>query len=158
MSLIASPQFIRFLTAAKRATYAGQGDAASVTPLLPGSRQLEFAEGEFLYRDAYVGMFRFVGQEMVYSSGQPVWSMSYSGGLLPGVASASGQAIYSFLRQALSALPASFPVRGPDLLETENLRYVCRHAGSIEAFNGCEQIFDAGVPVYELNFSGGWLD
>jgi hypothetical protein len=36
--------FLAFLLRAKRHTYAGQGDDATVTPLLPGSKQLEYRE------------------------------------------------------------------------------------------------------------------
>lgn len=71
--------FLDFLIQAKKATYASQGDNASVTPLLKGSRQLEFLEGDFLYRDIYFGMSYFIGQETVYYKGNPIWSMSYSG-------------------------------------------------------------------------------
>ena len=49
------PGFAQFLRSAKAATYAAQGDDASVTPVLPDSRQLEYRDGTFLYRDIYVG-------------------------------------------------------------------------------------------------------
>ncbi len=157
MSLLTSPEFLRFLMAAKRATYAAQSDLAATTPLLPGSKQLEFAEGDFLYRDIYVGMFRFVGQEIVYLAGQPIWSMSYTGGLLPHAPQSSAKAAYGFLRTALRALPQDFPVRGPALLEAENLRYVCQYSGNIETFQGHESISESGLPIYELHFSGAQL-
>lgn len=159
MTLLALPEFSRFLMAAKQATYAGQSDTASVRPLLPGSKQLEFADGNFFYRDVYVGMRRFAGQEIVYLSGKPVWSMSYSGGLPLHAPQAAAKATYAFLRAALRALPTAFPVRGPALFEAENHRYACQHSGSLEAFLGHEAIFEAGArsPIYELDFSGGLL-
>ncbi|KAF7598513.1 MAG: hypothetical protein CGU28_11485 [Candidatus Dactylopiibacterium carminicum] len=157
MTLLASSEFARFLKAAKQATYAGQNDAASVAPLLPGSKQLEFAEGDFFYRDVYVGMCRFVGQEIVYLSGKPVWSMSYSGGLLPDTPQAAAKVIYAFLRTALRALPAAFPVRGPASFEVGSYRYVCQYSGCLGAFQGHEIISGTGFPVYELHFSGGLL-
>jgi hypothetical protein len=55
-----------FIKAAKQSTYAALGDSASVAPLLPSTKQLEFASGEYLYRDIYAGMNLFVGQELVY--------------------------------------------------------------------------------------------
>jgi hypothetical protein len=64
--LIARPAFMTFLVNAKRQTYAAQGDDATVTPLVPGSRQLEYQEGALLYRDIYFGGGYFVGQETVY--------------------------------------------------------------------------------------------
>lgn len=71
-----------FLIRAKNPTYASQGDEASVSPLLEGSRQLEFREGPFFYRDVYFGMRFFTELEVVYHQGRPVWSMSYSGGVV----------------------------------------------------------------------------
>jgi hypothetical protein len=68
--------FLHFLLAAKRSTYANQGDEATVTPLWPGSKQLEFREGDFSYRDVYIGMAYFAGQEIVMHREQPVWSMT----------------------------------------------------------------------------------
>lgn len=45
--------FLPFLIRAKKETYASQGDDAAVFPILEGSRQLEYREGEYLYRDIY---------------------------------------------------------------------------------------------------------
>ena len=61
-----------FLRHAKLATYAAQGDDASVAPLLGGSKQLEYRDGDWLYRDIYFGMLRFVGQEVVCEADRPV--------------------------------------------------------------------------------------
>lgn len=68
-------QFVDFLLEAKRATYAGQSDEATVAPLVPASKQLEYRDGDYLYRDIYFGMAYFVGQEVVFHREQ-VWSMS----------------------------------------------------------------------------------
>ncbi len=87
-----------FLLRAKRATYAAQGDDAMVTPLIPGSKQLEYREGERLYRDVYVGLTTFAGLETVDDTGAPRWAMTYAGGL---VAPADFPAVYAFLREAL---------------------------------------------------------
>jgi hypothetical protein len=58
------PRAVRgLLLEAKRTTYAGRGDEATVMPLLPGSKQLEYRDGDYLYRDIYFGMAYFVGQE-----------------------------------------------------------------------------------------------
>lgn len=90
---IAAPDFVEFLRSAKLATYAAQGDDASVPPLLPDSKQLEFSKGSYVYRDIYVGMLGFVGQEVVYLDSRAAWSMAYSGGLLPGVARADASPV-----------------------------------------------------------------
>jgi hypothetical protein len=41
---------VEFIQKAKLATYATQGDEATLSPMLPDSKQLEYREGEFLYR------------------------------------------------------------------------------------------------------------
>ena len=71
---VVTPEFVSFLSAAKLATYAGQSDEASVAALLPGSKQLEYSRGPYLYRDIYVGTLHFVGQEIAYSDARAVWS------------------------------------------------------------------------------------
>jgi len=58
-------RFVGFLLQAKRATYAGRDDEATVAPFVPGSKQLEHRDGDDLYRDIYLGMAYFVGQEVV---------------------------------------------------------------------------------------------
>lgn len=146
-----------FLRAAKLATYAAQSDAASVAPVLPDSKQLEYREGEYFYRDIYYGMFHFVGQEIVYRSGRAIWSMAYSGGLAASVEVSSAAAIYSLLRAALSQAPRELPLRGPANYEATSMNYTCSCEGSLEQFHGIERILREGVPVYELWFGGGKL-
>lgn len=148
----------RFLLAAKRATYAAQGDAASVTPLLPQSKQLEYSAAPFAYRDIYFGLFRFSGQELVYEAERPLWSMTYSGGLLPEATQENAAEIYAFLRQALLALPADLPLRGPAALTDGALHYRCEITGTLAAFRGQESISKNDQRLYELNFAGGLLN
>lgn len=153
----ATTEFTAFLRTAKLSTYAAQGDEASVRPLLPDSRQLEFSSEPFLYRDIYVGTLRFVGKEVVYLSQRAVWAMAYSGGLVSAVATSDSSSIYQALRAALSATPEAFPVRGPRAFRHHNLDYECMLAGGLERFHGRESISRNGQLVYELHFSGGGL-
>lgn len=148
----------RFLLLAKSATYAAQGDAASVAPLLSDSKQLEYREDQLLYRDIYVGMFRFVGQEVVYRSLNAVWSMGYAGGLAADANRTDTQPVYAHLRKALLRAPASLPLRGPAAFEEGSMQYTCSTNGSIDWFHGVESIFQEGRLVYELRFSGGYLE
>lgn len=152
-----SPSLVQFIRAAKLATYAAQGDFASVQPLLPGTKQLEYVADDLVYRDIYAGMNRFVGQEIVYQCGQPVWSMSYSGGLASQGSSAAAPAIYAFLRQALRQCPVESPLRGPSEFRFEDLEYTCRVQGTMARFTGQELVKLAGTRVYEFNFGGGVL-
>ena len=144
-----------FLVQAKRQTYAGQGDDATVVSLLPGTRQLEYGDGDFFYRDIYAGTLTFVGQEIVYDQDQPVWSMSYAGGLVePSTATPSWRDVFTFLRTALLQVSETSPYRGPAQVEDGDYRYDHEHQGSFDAFWGEETVTQCGRLVYRLHYSG----
>lgn len=145
----------RFLVEAKRRTYAAQGDEATVSALLPGSRQLEYREGALLYRDVYFGFTRFAGQEVIYLDGSPVWTMVYSGGMTSGQADPA--VVYAFLRRALGRVTTDRPYRGPGEFAGGPYLYLNKACGSIECFQGTESIAGEGKPVYELHYGGGFL-
>ena len=82
MNQISLARLSEFLVDAKRRTYAGLDDDATISaPLLPGSKQLEYRAGDLSYRDIYFGMRFFVGQETVQAGQHVIWSMSYAGGV-----------------------------------------------------------------------------
>ncbi|MBX5451374.1 DUF5680 domain-containing protein [Thermogemmatispora sp.] len=159
MARFTQEDFLAFLLEAKRHTYAALGDAASVRPLLPGSRQLEWHVGNWDYRDIYFGMVFFVGQEVVSWQGQPVWSMAYAGGVTAEWAHQEDQVsrIYAFLRQALHRGSRELPFRGPASWKEQDLCYVNRVEGNLEVFQGVEEIVAAGTLVYRLHYCGGFL-
>ena len=151
-------ELTRFLVHAKQQTYARQGDDATVTPLLPGTRQLECRDGAFFYRDVYVGTAAFVGQEIVYYQDQPVWSMSYAGGLTVHLDTAQAiRPIYAFLRAALRQVSEQHPYRGPQHVEEIPYRYTHQPHGSFESFWGVERITQHDEEVYTLHYSGRLL-
>jgi hypothetical protein len=157
--LFTHDELIHFLLHARRRTYAGQDDAASVRPLLPGSKQLEYQEVPFFYRNIYFGTTSFVGQETVYFRGRPVWSMSYSGGIIPEVVSRDEeQHIYTFLRQALQQVAYERPFRGPQVYSAGPYRYLDTTQGDIVHFRGEEMIMQGKKRVYALRYGGGLLD
>jgi hypothetical protein len=150
--------FLSFLLQAKRRTYAGQGDAAAVTPLVPGSIQLEYREGDYSYRDIYFGMTYFVGQEVVSVGDAAVWSMSYAGGVTFSPADISqARTIYAFLRQALLLCTEAEPYRGPARHTRESLTYTNASHGGLDAFWGVEEILRGGDKVYQLRYAGGFI-
>jgi|tagenome__1003787_1003787.scaffolds.fasta_scaffold20360854_1 hypothetical protein len=159
MSRISRARLSEFLVDAKRKTYAGLDDDATVlAPLLPGSRQLEYRDLDLSYRDIYFGMRFFVGQETVQVGADVVWSMSYAGGVAPAVVGRNEfLAIYAFLRQALLAVRDDRPFRGPPQFENESFRYVNTSSGDVAEFHGEEQVHRGGVKVYGLRYSGGLL-
>jgi hypothetical protein len=144
-----------FLLRAKRATYAAQGDDATVTPLLPGSRQLEYREGDLLYRDIYVGLAAFAGLETVYRASVVHWSMAYAGGVLASASDTQTRQVYAFLREALKRGTAEAPFRGPTRHETFGYEYVNEWRGGVEQFSGAELIRRDGAVVYQLTYAGG---
>jgi len=157
MNQISLARLSEFLVDAKRKTYAGLDDDATVlAPLLAGSKQLEYRDGDLSYRDIYFGMRFFVGQETVQAGADVIWSMSYAGGVVPTVVDRHEfLAIYAFLRQALLAISDDRPFRGPLQFENDGFRYVNTSSGDVAEFHGEEQISRAGVKVYGLRYQGG---
>lgn len=148
-----------FLLEAKRRTYAGLDDDATIAaPLLAGSKQLEHRAPPYAYRDIYFGMGFFVGQETVSREDTPIWSMSYSGGAQEEITDRTTLlAIYKFLRRALLAAEIDRPYRGPSVFNADDMTYSNDIKGSLARFHGIETISKAGVQLYELRYSGGLL-
>lgn len=148
----------RFLLDAKRNSYAGLDDNASIlNPLLKDSKQLEWKDEDWFYRDVYYGMSLFTGMEVVYYQGKPIWSMSYSGGTQSDVKAEETKIIYTFLRPALMKAPVEFPVRGPATFSKNNLSYIMTSHGILESFWGQEEVSADGVCRYALTFAGGLI-
>lgn len=149
-----------FLVEAKRRTYAGLDDDATVsTPLLAGSKQLEHRAPPYAYRDIYFGMGFFAGQETVSRDARVIWSMSYSGGVCAGITDRETfLAIYKFLRQALLGVSVEEPYRGPRMFEQDGMIYRNEVEGALDRFHGVETISRLdGMQLYELRYSGGLL-
>lgn len=151
-------ELIHFLLHAKRQTYAAQDDEASAAPLLSGSKQLEYYEAPFFYRDIYFGMASFVGQETVYFRERPIWAMSYAGGTLPTISDPHEiHHIYTFLRQALQQVVYERPFRGPQRYHVDPYRYLDSTQGDITRFRGEEIIMNGDKRIYELRYAGSLL-
>ncbi|MCK1733769.1 hypothetical protein IVA79_07290 [Bradyrhizobium sp. 138] len=147
-----------FLVEAKRRTYAGLDDDATVAaPSLAGSKQLEHRAPPYAYRDIYFGMGFFVGT--VSRDERLIWSMSYSGGVRAEIGDRETLlAIYKFLRQALLGVRVEQPYRGRPLFEQAGMVYRNEIEGALDRFHGVETIArQDGVPLYELRYSGGLL-
>ncbi len=162
MKLPPSPHRLpEFLVAAKISTYAAGGADSSteVEPLIPGSRQFEFREGDLLYRDIYFGEAHFAGQEVVYLGGTPIWSMCYSGGWTrPLEQPEESLRLARVLRAALRKVPEAIPYRGPSLYEEAPYNYRNSVSGSLNRFEGYETIDRDGTVAYRLVYLGGSLD
>ncbi len=147
-----------FIVKAKCATYAAAGDEATATEVLvPGSKQLEFASEDWFYRDIYAGFYSFAGLETVYHKGVAVWSMVYYGGVEGTVSDGEADAIYRFLRKALSRVTSTTPYRGPERLSDGVYDYHNESHGTLTEFDGQETIRRGGRRVYRLGYRGGVL-
>jgi hypothetical protein len=150
--------FAAFLVTAKRSTYAALGDEAIVSPLLPGSHQLEFAQEAWLYRDVYFGGDYFVGQETVYQEERPFWSMGYAGGLVDGVdSSVDTVPLYAFLQEALRHVGVERPFRGPHTYQQETYAFSDVGEGHLGNFWGIETVTWQEKVVYRLRYHGGFI-
>jgi len=143
-----------FIVAAKRRTYVGDGTPA--TPLRPGSHDLEYAAGDFVYHDCYFGGTDFVGEETVYWRGRPVWAENYFGHVLePDLISAgrTGQVIKS----SLTKMCAENRFLGGFEAADGDCTYRDASSGDLSWFQGRECIDRAGAIAYELYYHGGLI-
>lgn len=139
-----------FLLVARAKTYAGSGGV--VAAALAGSKQLEYAEGDWLYRDVYyVGKGLFTGLEAIYTAGKPVWSMSYFGDFTQ----MTEVEIDRILRVALIEKKDASRLWLRVDHKIEDYEYICEGTGSIEKMNGVEIVKKAGKQVYHFQYAGG---
>ena len=142
--------------AANKATYANK-DAAKVAPLRPQSQDYHFEQGDLTYHDTYFGARDFVGEEVVYKAGEPVWAMNYYGFVLD--ESVSTADAYAILRSALSQEYSDIlQVRGPREFVLDTSRYTNRVDGTLEHFSGEEDIYLNDALVYRGLYHGGRIE
>lgn len=146
-----------FIVEAKQSTYASNDDSKRVPAILPGSHQLEFRKGPLFYRDIYYGGDYFVGHETVYHNNQPIWAMSYAGGVNNQVEISRRVELYDFLKAALREVKPSAPYRGPEEFRVGDYLYTNRILGQISRFSGVETISFYEQSIYQLHYSGGIL-
>ncbi len=138
-----------FLCKAKQETYAaGRGVVASSRE---ASHDLQYAEGNLVYLDSYVGSERFSGEEVVWQDGVPIWSMNYTGRVVADPFSGD------FLKEALALVSTERPYCGPAHYQKGDYTYLCMVDGDLSWFSGKEEIFCSGIKVYELLFHGGYV-
>jgi hypothetical protein len=141
-----------FVVRAKRASYVGDGERA--LPSREGAHDLTFAQGEWSYRDSYFGGTDFIGQEVVWHMGEPVWAMNYYGYILrPELIDAvrAGETI----KGALSALYAEGRFLGGFEWSGSHGIYRDGSAGDVAHFHGRETISVGELEAYVLDYAGG---
>jgi len=146
-------QLSKFLIKAKINTYASSGEKGE--KILPdGSKEFEFEEKEFKYRDRYFGFNPFIGEEIVWQNEEVVWGMNYYGEIVSEIIPA--KSIYHFLQEALKKIPDDKPFRGPDNFKKGDFEYINKVEGIVEKFKGEETIFYKEQLVYRLSYHGGF--
>lgn len=136
-----------FLIRAKTNTYAaGQNE---ILPSKPASHDFQYAEGDYLYMDSYLGNQNFAGEECIWLKNKPMWAMNYYGKSL------NENFNIAFLKEALSHVSFSMPFRGPELYQKGDYLYQCQIQGNFECFSGDEKIYCKQDKVYTCTFHGG---
>jgi hypothetical protein len=143
-----------FIVKAKAATYVGSGrESASCRP---GSHDLQFRDGPFLYLDSYFGGADFIGEEVVYFEDKPVWAMNYYGRILV-PEKITGTETGQVIKKSLSLLYRENRFLGGFEYADGRDVYFDTNEGDVTSFTGKEWIERDGVRVYELVYHGGLI-
>lgn len=147
-------KLIDFFLKARTKTYTSGG--GEVEPAFKGSKQLEYREKNWLYRDVYyVGNGIFMGLETVYFKENPVWSMSYYGNFKK---MTEGE-VNKVLRKALIDNWKTARTWSKVEWKFGNYKYTCTpdFPGSIDEMAGMEKIIKKGDEVYFFFYAGGLI-
>lgn len=145
----------QFLNDANKSTYANK-NAPKAPPSRPRSEDYHFEKDNLIYHDTYFGGRDFIGGEVVYKDGVPVWGMNYYGYVLE--PSVSEKDVYAFLREALMQEYADIlPVRGPKSYENGGWRYANTADGELDRFTGKEEIHRGDELLYRADYHGGFI-
>jgi hypothetical protein len=143
-----------FVVRAKAATYVGSGKPA--TSCRPGSHDLKFSDGEWSYLDSYFGGRDFIGEEVVYLSGNPVWAMNYYGRILALNLITPAQA-GQVIKASLTAMYAEDRFLGSFEFMYLGYLYSDTNEGQVTSFRGRESISRLGETAYQLFYHGGLI-
>ena len=154
--------FINFLINAKKSTYANS-NIKKVESSRVGSSDYHYEEiidnKKYIYHDTYFGGTKFMGEEVVYcDDSKPIWGMNYYGVTLDDTL--GEEAMDKALRPALMKVGEDeniIPVRGIAKFENNGYTYTFKTTGTIEKFDGIEQIYKDNRLIYELHCSGGMI-
>ena len=150
-------EIIDFIIEAKRKTYADDTSDCKVDSTRIGSKDYEYSKGNMKYHDTYFGGVKFMGEEVVYcDTNKPIWGMNYYGVTYDDTL--GEEAMDNALRPALMKVGEDrniIPVRGPIKFENNGYSYTFKITGTIENFDGIEQIYKDNNLIYELHCSGG---
>jgi hypothetical protein len=143
-----------FIVRAKSVTYVGNGQKAP--SCRPGSHDLKFSEGDWSYLDSYYGGRDFIGEEVVYYKGKPIWAMNYYGRILRSDLITPAQA-GEVIKASLLKMYTEGLFLGGFEHDHEEFTYTDTSEGQGSSFHGRESISWAGEMAYELIYHGGLI-
>jgi hypothetical protein len=143
-----------FIITAKAATYAGNG--MKVEPTRPGSIDLSYEDGDLLYRDSYFGTGDFIGEEVVWYRGEPIWAMNYYGYILV-PEELSPEESGKVIKESLTALYSEGRFLSGFKHQTSLGIYIDTNVGDVSNFHGLECTERGGERLYELRYHGGLI-
>ncbi|MBA5764014.1 hypothetical protein H2O73_16740 [Vibrio sp. 404] len=154
MSQFTQQELYQFIVEAKENSYVAR--APRCLPSRLGSHDIQYQNGHFQYLDSYFGGQDFLGQEVVYFDGKPIWAMNYYGKILqPDCydAEKAGNTVLASLRK----LYQLGHFLGDSVNETEWGTYHDNNQGDVYSFTGYEWIELLQQKVYELHYHGGLI-
>ena len=143
-----------FIVRAKATTYVGDGE--HVSPSRQGSHDLRFEDDPWAYHDSYFGGSDFIGEEVVYHQGRPVWAMNYYGRILRADLITAAQA-GQMIKASLSRMYREGRFLGGFEHTEQDLTYIDASNGTVNCFRGRELIRRGQVTAYELDYHGGLI-
>ena len=143
-----------FIVRAIAASYVGGGQPAPACRT--GSHDLKFEDGDWAYLDSYFGGRNFIGEEVIYYQGQPVWAMNYYGCILRADLLTPAQA-GQVIKASLSKMYNEDRFLGGFEYRHEGFIYHDTSDGSVTSFSGREHISRRGETAYELLYHGGLI-
>ena len=143
-----------FIVGAKAATYVGDGK--KIAPCRIGSHDLAFDLGDFSYLDSYFGGTDFIGEEVVYFRGEPVWAMNYYGQILNPEKINAAEA-GAMIKASLSLMYKQGRFLGGFEHREAGSKYTDSNTGDLTSFTGTESISREGEVVYQLVYHGGLI-
>ena len=142
----------QFLLKARTKTYAGHN--GRVEPLIAGSKQMEYKEGVWLYRDIFnIGNSKFAGLETVYFKNKPIWSMSYYGNFEKMTEEESDRILRKVLIDKWNEVRLWNNVK----YEIGDFLYINEGSGNIDEVEGSEKIEKNGKTVFFFYYAGGYI-
>jgi hypothetical protein len=148
------PELIAFIVRAKTNTWNGNGQDSLA--YRPGSRDLQYHESNLAYMDSYFGSSDFLGQEVVWQNGTPIWAMNYHGQILrPDLYDGARAGATSQVGRGRVYALGTF--LGDYEFALEHAEFHMSTTGDASGFLGREWHTIKGVAVYKFSFHGGLI-